>query len=105
MDAASLQAFLTASNLILDHKLASKLKAMDILPILTQFNSLTPQEAQYVYNGATDKIKTERLLAKIKQRGAQGYWNLRRALELFGAKYSDLVEAIDLAMPPQTPGF
>ncbi|XP_077979026.1 uncharacterized protein LOC144434452 [Glandiceps talaboti] len=105
MDAKHFQAYLAASNLILDHKLAARLKARDVLHHLLQFNAVTANEAHYVATGPTEKIQTDRLLAKMKAKGAPGYWALRSAMEMCGAKYTDLINEIDVAMPPQSPGF
>ncbi len=90
-----------ASFLIIDHQVSQHVKAEDVIDHLKGSGIITYTDQCCIMDGATKKIKSDRLLAKVKVHGVEGYVQLRIALLLAGAKYKDLVAAIDKLLPPR----
>ena len=88
--------------LILDNQIMKNVQVGDVVPYMVSVGTLTEPEAEHIFSGATNRIKTERLVARIKMRGIPGYLQLRGALAASaGPKYAKLISVIDTNIPPQ----
>ena len=90
-----------ASFLLIDHQLSLQVQADDVIDHLRGCDIITADDQRHILSGATKKIQTDRLLAKVKAQGVDGYVQLRIALLLVGVKYKNLVAAIDKILPPR----
>ncbi|XP_072179595.1 uncharacterized protein [Diadema setosum] len=93
--------FNMAVLLILDHQISQVVRVLDVVPYMVGQRTLTDDEAQHIVSGATSRIQTERLVARVKVRGIPGYLQLRAALAACGPKYEKLIATIDTNIPPQ----
>lgn len=92
--------FNMASFLILDNQILQKVTTTDVLPFLAHHNIVDPQEMSYIQDGATERIRRERLLQRIRLREKQGYQYLKMALTTHGQKYQSVITQIDKVLLP-----
>lgn len=90
-----------ASFLIIEHQISQQIEANDVMAHLRNYDVITLDDERFIREGVTKKIRADRLLAKIKCYGAEGYIHLRSALLHNGMRYNGLVASMDKIMPPR----
>lgn len=92
--------FNMASFLILDNQILQKVNTMDVLPFLDHHQIIDEVERGYIQDGATERIRRERLLQRVRCREKQGYQYLKMALSTHGHKYQSVIAQIDKVLMP-----
>lgn len=92
--------FNMASFLILDNQILQKVSTMDVIPFFNHHNIIEAAEMNYIQDGATERIRRERLLQRLRSREKQGYQYLKMALSTHGHKYQTVISQIDKVLLP-----
>ncbi|WP_411024624.1 hypothetical protein, partial [Salmonella sp. s55962] len=92
--------FNMASFLILDNQILQQVNTADVIPFLAHHNIIDATELSYIHDGATERIRRERLLQRLRMREKQGYQYLKLALSTHGNKYQTIISQIDKVLLP-----